>query len=173
MNAKGLHRVGRSCQFAAGARRRNRGLFRGREARERREPPEEARFQESTMTPSTRRSLEHAENCWQAGNYTDAWQRLKELPYPSWEDPAVRSLQLRLCPPLEEWQFGDWLVQALAESPAKGHRITCAAYALARARKWTDLGEPHAARAWIRRAVDWWEPMRAEVLEDEELLALF
>ena len=82
--------------------------------------------------------------------------------------PEVLALRLQLCADLAKWEMG-----VLATADDETHKITCAEFLHAYARHLFAAGDVEKAKQAVGHAVELWQPIRLEIVEDDALSAIW
>ena len=69
--------------------------------------------------------------------------------------------------------MGENILGVLATTDDETHRITCAEFLHAYARHLVSAGDVEKAKQTVRHAVELWQPIRVEIVEDDGLAALW
>ena len=121
---------------------------------------------------ATMPSLSNAQGYLDLGMHEDAWAATEDLPPEARTQPAVLELRLRILTSMEKWDLADELARVLWSSDMESHRTTVARFHHAHARALCAEGKVREARRAVRLAVEAWEPVRAEIVEDDGLEAV-
>ena len=120
-------------------------------------------------------NLTTAEGYFDLGMFEDAWNATEELPPLDRVEPLVLELRLRILTATGQWDLGDHIANVLVCSDIEPEkcRETVARFRHAHARHLCESGLMVLAKEQVRLAVDAWEPIRAEIVEDDGLVAVW
>ena len=108
------------------------------------------------------------------GVYVDAWARLEDLEPIDRVMPETLALRLQLCADLGKWDLGENVLGLLlVTADDETHRITCAEFLHAYARHLVAAGDIEKAKQAVKHAVELWQPIRVEIVEDDGLVELW
>ena len=112
-----------------------------------------------------------AEGYLELGMFEDAWAATEGLPPEERTAPLVLELRLRVLTAMEKWDLGEHLASLVTKSEVKPKkcRKTVARFRHAFARHLGESGETDRAKAQVKLAVETWNPIRAEIVEDDGL----
>lgn len=120
-------------------------------------------------------TLTCAEGYFDLGMHDDAWNALEELPPADRTEPLVLALRLRILTALEHWELAEHIANVLASSTVETEkcRETVARFRHAYARSLCASGKVDAAKEQIHLAVEAWEPIRGDIVEDDAVEAVW
>lgn len=116
-------------------------------------------------------SLTTAEGYFDLGMFEDAWNVTEELPPIDRTEPLALELRLRILTGLSQWELGEHIANVLVSSAVKPQkcRETVAKFRHGYARYLCQTGMIVLAKEQIRLAVEAWEPIRKEIVDDDGL----
>jgi hypothetical protein len=117
--------------------------------------------------------LSDAHQLRQYGRYVQSWERLEDLEPIDRVMPETLALRLQLCADLERWEMGQNILGVLATADDEMHLITCAEWLHCYARHLVASGYVEKAKEAVGHAVELWEPIRVEIVEDDDLSAVW
>lgn len=88
-------------------------------------------------------------------------------------EPETLALLLQLCADLERWEMGENILGVLATADDETHRVTCAEWLHCFARHLVAAGDLEKAKQSVGHAVELWQPIRVELIEDDALAAIW
>ena len=109
----------------------------------------------------------------QHGRYEQSWERLEDLEPIDRVMPETLALRLQLCADLGKWELGESILGVLACADDETHRITCAEWLHCFARHLVATGDVEKAKQAVAHAVELWQPIRVEIVEDDGLAELW
>ena len=87
--------------------------------------------------------------------------------------PETLALRLQFCVDLRKWEMGENILGVLATADDEAHCITCAEFLHAYARHLVAAGDIEKAQQAVAHAVELWQPIRVEIVEDDALAELW